>query len=535
MMDGAEFDYVIVGAGSSGCALAGRLSERASCSVALIEAGHWDRDPWLHIPVGYYRMAFSSKFTWGYVTEPDPGLGGRAIPWPRGKVVGGSSSINGLVYIRGQREDFRRWRRLGAVGWDWEDMLPLFLRMEGRKSEEDTLNGQGGPLGVVDIREHDPIMSAYGEAAQQAGISWTDDFNGELQEGVGHYRLTIRGRFRCSAARAYLRPALRRPNLKVLTRTRARRVLLDGKRATGVEVDAPNGRLRLRARGEVILCGGAINSPQLLELSGIGNPKVLKAAGIEPVVNRRDIGENLQDHLQVKTVFHCRERSTINDTMRNPLKLAGVGLKYVLRGRGLMTVGAAQIGIFTRVLPESQSPDVQFHVMPGSTTNPSEGMDRFPAFTATVCQLRPESRGHLHIDSPDPERHPRIVANYLATETDRRTVVEGLRLSRRIAAQPALSRYYGGEKYPGAEAQSDGDLLAWAEKVGTTIYHPSGTCRMGSDDDAVVDPSLRVRGIDRLRVADASVMPTLISGNTNATCMAIGERLADVLMAAERS
>lgn len=515
--------------------MAARLSERATCSVALVEAGNWDRSAWLHIPAGYYRTAFSPKFNWGYVTEPDPGLGGRAISWPRGKVVGGCSSINGLVYIRGQKEDFRRWRQLGAIGWDWEDMLPFFLRMEDQEREEDALHRKGGPLGVVDIREHNPIMKAYAEAAQQAGITWTDDFNGKHQEGVGYYQLTIRGRFRSSAASAYLRPARHRSNLTVLTHTHARRVLLDNTRATGIEVDAPDGRRRLRARREVILCGGAINSPQLLELSGIGNPRVLKAAGIEPVVACRGIGENLQDHLQVKTVFHCKERVTINETMRNPLKLAGVGLDYFLRGRGLLSVGAAQIGIFARVMSGSETPDVQFHVMPGSATNPINGMDKFPAFTATVCQLRPESRGNLHVVSPDPDQQPRIVANYLASESDRTTIVQGLRLSRRIARQPALSRYYGGEKYPGAKVQSDGDLLAWARNAGTTIYHASGTCRMGSDDDAVVTPDLRVRGVDRLRVADASVMPTLISGNTNATCMAIGERLADLLAAPERN
>ena len=529
MQDGMEFDYIVVGGGSAGCALAARLSERQSLKIALVEAGGWDTNPWIHVPVGYYRTAFNPDLNWGYVTEPDPGLGGRRNSWPRAKVMGGCSSINGLVYIRGQREDFRRWRQLGAVGWDWEDMLPYFLRMEDQERGETRLHAEGGPLGVVDIRESDPIMRAYAEAAQQAGIRWNNDFNGEEQEGVGYYQLTIRGRFRCSAATAYLRPSRRRHNLNIFSRTHVRKILLDGRRAIGIEVEGPEGRRDLQASGEVILCSGAINSPQLLELSGIGNPAVLKSAGIQPVIDRSAVGENLQDHLQVKTVFHSTEAKTINDTMRNPLKLMRLGVDYLLRGRGLLTVGAAQIGIFARVLPQSQTPDVQFHVMPGSSTDPSQGMDAGSAFTATVCQLRPESRGHLHIASPDPAEHPSIFANYLATDLDRRTVIEGLKLSRRIVRQPALGRYYGGEKCPGPDADSDDDLLAWAREVGTTIYHPSGTCRMGSDAAAVVDPDLKVRGIDRLRVADASIMPTLISGNTNALCMAMGEKLGDQL------
>ena len=524
-----EFDYVVVGAGSAGCALASRLSERPSTRVALVEAGGWDRDPWIHVPVGYYRTAFSEKLTWGYVTEPDPGLGGRANPWPRAKVVGGCSSINGLVYIRGQAEDFRAWRQQGCPGWDWEDMLPIFRRMEDQERGEDDLHGTEGPLGVIDMRVRSRLMDAYIDAAMQAGLPRNDDFNGPKQEGVGRYQLTVRGRRRCSAAAAYLKPALKRANLRVVTEAQAERVLLDGRRAVGVRLRRAGQSLTLRARREVILSAGAIGSPHILELSGIGDPGALKAAGIAPVVANLGVGENLQDHLQVKTVFLSRRKETINDAMRDPVRLVKAGIDYAVFGRGLLTVGAAQVGVFARVTPGVATPDVQFHVMPGSTSDPRKGMDPFSAFTATICQLRPESRGNLHAVSPDASVQPRIVANYLSAESDRRTVIEGLRLSRRIAGQPALADWVAAEKYPGPDVQSDEELLDWARKVGTTIYHPSGTCRMGSDEAAVVDPQLRVRGVEGLRVADASIMPTLISGNTNAACMAIGERLADMM------
>ncbi len=523
-----EFDYVVVGGGSAGCAVAGRLSEHGSSTVGLIEAGNWDRHPLLKIPAGYYRSAFTPAFNWGYSTEPERWLLHRSIPWPRGKVVGGCSSINGLVYMRGQHEDFESWANdEGASGWGWADMLPYFRRMEDNERGSNEFHGCGGPLAVANIREHHPLMAAYAMAAQEAGIPWNDDFNGRLQEGVGYYQLTIGRRMRCSAASSWLHPNRSRPNLHVMVKTNAQRILLDGRTATGVEVHTRAGIRQIRARQEVILCAGTVNSPQLLELSGIGNPEILLAAGITPVINSPQVGENLQDHLQVKTVFLSSQPDTINDKARSPLQLVKTGFDYLFRGRGLLTVGAAQIGIFARVLKDAARPDVQFHVMPGSLTDPRKGLDKFSAFTASVCQLRPESRGHIHIGCPDPAAPPRIVANYLSSEVDRRTVVAALQLSRQIAKQPALSDHYGGEKYPGEEARTDDELLGWAQETGTTIYHPSGTCRMGGEPDSVLDPDLRVRGADRLRVADASIMPRLISGNTNAACMAIGDRLAD--------
>ena len=529
MQEPLEFDHVIVGAGSTGCALAGRLSELNIGTVALVEAGGWDRHSWIKIPAGYYRTAFNPALNWGYKTEPESWLKNRSNPWPRGKVVGGCSSINGLVYIRGQPEDFHWWESAGgAAGWGWEDLFPYFRRMEDNERGACSLHGAGGPLGVINIRERHPLMAAYAKAAQEAGIPWNDDFNGKQQEGVGYYQLTIKGRRRCSAALSHLHPNTSRSNLNVMVKTQAARVLLDGRRARGIETCGPAGAREIRARAGVVICAGSINSPKLLELSGIGNPEVLSKAGVTTVHESPEVGENLQDHLQVKTVFLSRKPDTINDILRSPMKLAKVGLDYALFGRGPLTVGAAQIGVFARVLDEAARPNVQFHVMPGSTSDPSKGMDPFSAFTATVCQLRPESRGRVHIASPDPNAPPRITANYLSSDLDRRTIVAGLRLSRRIAVQPALQEYYGGEKYPGEQVQTDDEMLDWAQTVGTTIYHPSGTCRMGGDSGSVVDPELRVRGIDRLRVADASIMPRLISGNTNAACMAIGEKLADM-------
>jgi choline dehydrogenase len=522
-------DYVIVGAGSSGCALAARLSEDPRRQVALIEAGGPDRNLWIHIPVGYYRTAWDPRLSWNFTTEPEQRLGGRAIVWPRGRVLGGSSSINGLVYIRGQIQDFDTWRQLGNVGWDWRSLLPVFRRSEDQARGETELHGVGGPLAVADLTMRHELCEAYLRAAVESGIPHNPDFNGPTQEGVGYYQLTSRNGWRCSAAAAYLRPARNRANLRIATGMLVERVVFEGARAVGVIGRIGERVVRVLARREVILCAGAVQSPQILQLSGVGPAHLLTAHGIAVIKDLRGVGQNLQDHLQVKTVFRCAKPITINDDLKSLWRRAMIAAEYVFRRTGPMTIGAGQLGVFARTQPGAATPDVQFHVMPLSTDNPAKGMHDFSAFTASICQLRPESRGHIAIRSADPREHPMIVANYLATETDRRIVVDGLRLSRKIARAPALAPYFGGEYLPGDLVQTDEELLAHAARYGTTIFHPAGTCKMGAGDTGVVDPRLRVHGVDRLRVADGSIMPTLISGNTNAACIMIGEKLADMI------
>jgi choline dehydrogenase len=533
--DGEQHDYVIVGAGSAGCALAGRLSEDPRRSVALIEAGGRDRNLWLHIPVGYYRTGWRPEFSWNFQTEPEPRLGGRRIMWPRGRVLGGSSAINGLVYMRGQPEDFDAWRQLGNVGWDWRSLLPLFRRSEDQERGADALHGVGGPLGVSNLTLRHEICEAYLRAAVECGIPHNPDFNGPTQEGVGYYQLTNRNGWRCSAATAYLRPARGRANLRVMTGLQVDRVLFEGARAIGIIGRIGERQVRMLARREVILCAGALNSPHLLQLSGVGPAALLSQHGIAVVRDLPGVGENLQDHFQIKTVFKCTRTITFNDDYKSLWRRAKIAAEYVFKRTGPMTIGAGQIGIFARTQPGAATPDVQFHMMPFSSDDPTKGMHDFPGFTASICQLRPESRGQVALRSPDPRAHPRIVANYLATETDRRVVLDGLRLARRIGRAPALAPYVASEYLPGDQCQSDDELMAHTARWGSTIFHPAGTCKMGQDETSVVDARLRVRGVERLRVADASIMPTLISGNTNAACIVIGEKLADLIGEDERA
>ena len=522
-----EFDYVIVGAGSAGCALAGRLAERTSASIALLEAGPKDRNPWIHIPVGYYRTKSSPRLTWEYRTEPEAELKGRRIGWPRGKVVGGSSSINGLLYVRGHPLDYDDWARQGAAGWAWESMLPIFKRMEDQERGGDDWHGTGGPLGVVDLRPKHPVMDAYIAAAGRCGLPANDDFNGAEQDGIGYFQLTLRDGKRCSSATAYGINGSRPKTLSVLPDAQVARVLFSEGRCTGVEL-AKGGR-RIGARREVILCAGAIGSPQILELSGIGDPDVLRPHGIPVQHANPAVGGNLQDHFQAKLVFRVSQKVTINDVLNNPFRKALVACEYALRRTGLMTVGAAQVSGFVRIDPSADRPDMQIHAMPGSSDDPARGMDPFSAFTSSVSQLRPESRGSVHIRSTDPREAPAIHANYLAEEVDRRFMVESVRYAREIARQPELADYYESEHRPGEAASSDEEILDFVRASGSTNYHPVGTCRIGVPGNGVVGPDLRVHGVQGLRVADASVMPVIVSGNTNAPSIAIGERLADFL------
>ena len=529
-----EVDYAVVGAGSSGCVIANRLSADSGTSVALLEAGGPDTNPWIHIPVGYFKTMHNPSVDWCYRTEPDAGLNGRSIDWPRGKVLGGSSSLNGLLYVRGQKEDYDRWRQMGNIGWGWDDVLPLFRRSEDQERGEDDFHGVGGPLAVSNMRIQRPICDAWVAAAQEAGYPFNPDYNGAQQEGVGYFQLTTRNGRRCSSAVAYLKPIRNRQNLKIITRALVTRIKLEGKRAVGVVYRDRSGvEQTLTVRREIVLSGGAINSPQILMLSGIGDPDHLRENGIEPRHALPKVGKGLQDHLQARLVFKCNE-PTLNDEVRNLFNQARIALKYALFRAGPMTMAASLATGFLKTRPEVQTPDIQFHVQPWSADSPGEGVHPFSAFTMSVCQLRPESRGELRLSGPDPSSYVKIFPNYLSTETDCRTIVDGVNIARTIAKANPLASKISEEFRPSADlAMDDYDgTLDWVRSNSASIYHPTGTCAMGVSDDAVVDPQLKVRGIEGLRVADCSIMPEIVSGNTNAPAIMIGEKASDLLFAA---
>ena len=522
-----EFDYVIVGAGSAGCVLANRLSADPAVRVAVLEAGGWDRNLWLRLPVGYFKTIYDERFSRLFSTEPGDGTAGRSIVWPRGRIVGGSSSINGLLYIRGQHEDFDGWADKGASGWDYRSVLPYFKRSERYEGGESEFHGAGGELGVSELRNDHPYCRAWLEAAQQYGLPFNPDMNGRSEYGVGSYQLSIRGGWRSSAARAFLYPALRRPNLTVLPRVHVNRIVFDGVRAVGVEYGRGGTRevASVRAAREVVLAAGTIQSPQILQLSGIGPADLLGRHGIAVQVDAPEVGENLKDHYQARTIVRLKQRRSLNDDVRNPLKLMAMGLDWLLRHRGPLTVGAGQVGGFAKThYAKDGRADVQFNVMPLSVDKPGDPLHDYSGFTASACQCRPRSRGRIAIRSADPLQSPRIEPNYLAEPLDRKTLVAGVRMLRDIYAQPAFRDLVAGEVLPGPERQTDDELLDFARSTGGTVFHPIGTCRMGSDERAVVDPQLRVRGVVGLRVIDASIMPDMISCNTNAASIMIGEK-----------
>jgi choline dehydrogenase len=526
-----DTDFIVIGAGSAGCAVAGRLAEIPGASVTLLEAGGRDSSPWLHIPVGYAKTMYHPVISWGFSTEPEPELHGRRIPWPRGRVIGGTSAINGLVYLRGQVEDFNHWRQLGCVGWGFEDVLPFFRKAEDNERGADDIHGAGGPLGVSDLRDQNPISAAFIEAAVEIGLPRTKDFNGIVQEGAGWYQTTTRHGRRCSAYTAYLRP--RPHNVRVETGAQTRRLLFDGTRCVGVEYSQDGEVHQLRARREVILSGGAIHSPQILMLSGIGEAAQLQSHGIEVVKDVPNVGRNLQDHFQARLLFRATQPVTLNDVLASNWGKFKAGLEYLTKRTGALTYAAATSGLFAKVLPQSATPDVQFHFIPFSAEKMSDGLHKFPGFTMSVCQLRPESRGSITLASGRAEDAPRMLANYLTAQLDRDCMVAGLQLGRRLAATEAMKPWIVEEFLPGpANAPDDAGLLEFCRQHGNTIYHPSGTCRMGEDEGAVVDSQLRVRGIEGLRVADASIMPTVLSGNTNAGSIMIGEKCAAMIKAA---
>ncbi|NWG53167.1 MAG: choline dehydrogenase [Hydrogenophilaceae bacterium] len=530
MRDFGRFDYIIVGAGSAGCVLANRLSESGRLRVLLLEAGGSDANPWIHIPLGYGKLFRDKSVNWLYETEPQAELNNRRIIQPRGKVLGGSSSINGLIYMRGQREDYDQWRQMGAVGWSYDDVLPYFRRAERQCRGGDAHHGDAGPLPVSDQSEPHPLCDAFIAAAQEAGFPRNDDFNGATQEGAGYYQTTSRRGLRVSAAVAYLNPAKRRANLTIVTRAHATRIVFDGRAAIGVEWRRGDSMFSAKAEGEVILSAGAIGTPHLMQISGAGPAPLLRARGVTPLHDLPGVGENLQDHLQVRLVFECAKPITFNDDLRSPLRTMAVGLRFLLTRKGPLTVSAGYAGGFFRTDRALASPDIQVHFINFSTSKMGDALHRFSGFTASSCQLRPQSRGFVRLKSPDPFAAPAIDPNYLATDADRRTNIAGVRLLRDILRRPAIAPFVKAEREPPPSIESDAEILDYCRGAGSSLYHPTCTARMGEDALAVVDSRLRVRGLAKLRVVDGSIMPFVISGNTHAAIVMIGEKAADMIL-----
>ena len=526
-MNVEEFDYVIVGAGSAGCVLANRLSADPRSRVLLLEAGPRDTNPWIHIPLGYGKLFKHPVLNWGYQTMPEPFMDGRRIAQPRGRVLGGSSSINGLLYVRGQREDFDDWRAAGHVGWGYDDLLPYFIRSEDQERGADAFHGASGPLCVSDPTEPHRLCDAFIGAAQEAGYPTNTDFNGASQEGVGYYQATAKRGRRVSAAVGYLKPIRARSNLRVVTEAMVQRITFDRGRATGVVWQANGNSSEAHAACEVILAAGAINSPQLLQLSGIGDAEHLRGLGIPVVHHSPDVGMNLQDHLQVRTVFASTERCTLNDEMMSLTRRARMALRYLLHRKGSLTVSAGYAGGFFRSTTANDArPNVQVLFINFSTDAMGTSLHPFSGFTTSVCPLRPHSRGHVRVVDPSPLCAPEILANYLADSRDQEDIVAGLRVVLDIMGQPAIAHFIKDRRLPDSSVVSDGDLLEYARQTGGSLYHPTCTAALG----AVVDNELRVKGIDRLRVIDASIMPSVVSGNTNAAVIAIAEKGAALLL-----
>jgi choline dehydrogenase len=524
------FDYIIVGAGSAGCVLANRLTESGRHRVLLLEAGGEDTNPWIHVPLGYAKHFVNPKINWLYDTAPNKDWVDRPVMAPRGKVVGGSSSINGMIYIRGQHEDYDHWRQLGNAGWSYQDILPYFRKAENRESGGDEFHGTGGPLHVSDPRETHPLGEAFLEAAKNSGYKTNPDFNGADQEGFGKYQWTIRNGRRHSAAKGYLRPARKRPNLTVATDAHATRLLFEGRRAIGVEYRQGGALRSAMASGEVIVAGGAYNSPQLLQLSGLGPAELLKSYGIEPIADIKGVGADLKDHYNAPIMYKVDKSYSGNDIANHFHRKISAGLNYVLSRRGFLGQAVATYGGFVKTDPIHASPDIQILLMLFSTDRAGPTAHPFPGITLTATLLRPESKGHVRIVSPDPFAAPEIQPNYMAEEKDRTSLIAAVRAMRHLMQDPVISHYLISEYAPGTDIVTDDQIVEFLKEKGRTSFHPVSTCRMGNDANAVVDERLRVRGFEALRVIDASIMPDLVSGNTNAPTIMIAEKGADMLL-----
>jgi Choline dehydrogenase and related flavoproteins len=525
-------DYIVVGAGSAGCVLANRLSENGKYTVCLLEAGPADRNIWIHIPIGYGKTMFNDKLNWGFYTDPDPNMLNRKIYWPRGKTLGGCSSINGLIYVRGQKEDYDHWAQLGNEGWSWDECLPYFRKLETNDLGPGPTRGTNGPLHATSIKTRHELVDAFIASAERNGVRRVQDFNTGDQEGVGYYQLTTRNGMRCSTAVAYLRPARGRTNLRIETEAQATKILMENGRAVGVTYRQGSVERSLRANREVILAAGALQSPQLMQLSGIGPADLLRQFGIPVQRELRGVGENLQDHLQLRLIYEVSKPITNNDQLRTLGGKMRMGLQWLLFRGGPMAIGINQGAAFVRALPESPTPDIQFHFGTLSADMAGGKVHDFPGCTYSVCQLRPESRGYVRIRSRDPFEAPSMQPNYLSTDLDRRTAIAGVKFARRIAATEPMASLMVREYRPGHEAITDDEILHFCREYGATIFHPSGTARMGRADDplAVVDNELRVHGVPGLRVVDASIMPTLVSGNTNVPVVMVAERASEFIL-----
>ncbi len=530
MTNEGQYHYIIIGAGTAGCVLANRLTADGRTRVLLLEAGGSDRYHWVQIPVGYLYCIGNPRTDWMMKTAPEPGLNGRSLVYPRGKVLGGCTSINGMIYVRGQAADYDHWRQLGNTGWGWDDVLPYFRKSEDHWGGETDMHGAGGEWRVERQRLKWDILNAVQQGAKEFGIHPRDDFNDGSNEGSGFFDVNQSRGVRWSSARGFLRPAMRSGNLRVVTHALVKRILCDGRRATGVEWLLDNQPHTALAGAEVILAAGAVNSPKLLELSGIGQPDRIADLGLAPVHALPGVGENLQDHLQIRTVFKVRGTRTLNDLAGSLFGRARIALEYALTRSGPMSMAPSQFGMFTKSSPDRETPDLEYHIQPLSTDRLGDRLHPFSAITVSVCNLRPTSVGHVHATTPRPEVQPDIQLNYLSTAEDRNVAVTSIRQARQIMTAQALQRFAPDEWLPGPGFQTDAELARKAGDIATTIFHPVGTCRMGTDAQAVVDPALKVQGMAALRIVDASVMPRIVSGNTASPVVMIAERAADLIM-----